>query len=121
MGDEFGPIGGVAGSDSLMMVDALSRAPVVSVGVEPSGVPEGVMHLGGGPARFAGCSTRSSARRADHRVPRIDPDPAWVLPLPPADGQDRVAEALGCARQRLGGERVARGGGRPGTPPRCFS
>ena len=33
-GDELGPIGGVAGSDSLMLVHALARATVVSVGVD---------------------------------------------------------------------------------------
>jgi len=60
-GDEFGPIGGATGSDSFMMVDALSRAPVVSVGVEPSGVPEGVVQLGGGPDPF-----RQAPRCAAH-------------------------------------------------------
>jgi trehalose/maltose hydrolase-like predicted phosphorylase len=94
-GDEFGPIGGATGSDSFMIVDALARAPVVSVGVEPGGVPDGVMHLGGGPARFAELLDVQVARRADHRVPRIDRDPGWVLPLPPGLGQARVAESLG--------------------------
>ena len=94
-GDEFGPIGGAMGSDSFMIGDALSRAPVVSVGVEPDGVPEGVVHLGGGPTRFAELLAVQLTRRADHRVPRIDHDPGWVLPLPPRIGQVRVAESLG--------------------------
>ena len=94
-GDEFGPIGGATGSDSFMIVNALSRAPVVSVGVEPDGVPEGVMHLGGGPTRFAELLDGQLARRAAHRVPGIDRDPGWVLPLPPGIGQVRVAESLG--------------------------
>ncbi len=94
-GDEFGPIGGATGSDSFMVVDALSRAPVVSVGVEPNGVPEGVMHLGGGPSRFAELLDVQLTRRADHRVPRIDRNPGWVLPLPLRINHVRVAESLG--------------------------
>ena len=62
-GDEFGPIGGVEGSDSLMMVPELAGAVVVSVGVEPGGVPEGVLHLGGGPARFVELLDDQLARR----------------------------------------------------------
>ncbi len=94
-GDEFGPTGGAKGSDSFMIVDALARAPVVSVGVEPGGVPEGVMHLGGGPTRFAELLDAQLTRRVDHRVPRIDRDPGWVLPLPPRTGQVRFAASLG--------------------------
>ena len=104
-GDELGPIGGARGSDSFMMVDALSRAPVISVGVEPSGVPEGVMHLGGGPARFAELLDVQLTRRADHRVPRIDRDPGWVLPLRPRLGQVRVAASLGCLGNGWAGTR----------------
>ena len=94
-GDEFGPIGGATGSDSFMIVDALSRSPVVSVGVEPGGVPQDVTHIGGGPARFAELLDGQLTRRADHRVPRVDHDPGWVLPLPPSIAQLRVAESLG--------------------------
>ena len=39
-GDEFGPIGGVVGSDSLMTVKAFARSVVVSVGVEPGAFPK---------------------------------------------------------------------------------
>ena len=51
-GDEFGPITGIPGSDSLMLIPEVRDAVVASVGPEPGGVPEGVIHLGGGPARF---------------------------------------------------------------------
>jgi hypothetical protein len=51
-GDELGPLGGEPGSDSLMLADDGSRAVAISVGVEPEGVPAGVLWLGGGPARF---------------------------------------------------------------------
>ena len=51
-GDEMGPLGGEAGSDSLMLAGDGARAVAISVGVEPEGVPAGVTLLGGGPARF---------------------------------------------------------------------
>jgi hypothetical protein len=51
-GDEMGPLGGEAGSDSLMLAGDGSRALAISVGVEPEGVPAGIISLGGGPARF---------------------------------------------------------------------
>jgi hypothetical protein len=51
-GDEFGPVAGFAGSDDRLRQVA-DDAAVISVGTEPNGVPSGVRHLGGGPARFA--------------------------------------------------------------------
>jgi trehalose/maltose hydrolase-like predicted phosphorylase/hydroxymethylpyrimidine pyrophosphatase-like HAD family hydrolase len=50
-GDEFGPLAGITGSDDRLRA-AAGDATVVSVGVEPNGVPPGVLHLGGGPPRF---------------------------------------------------------------------
>lgn len=52
VGDEFGPVGGVAGSDSMLLIPQASKATVVSVGVEPNGVPEHVEHRPGGPIAF---------------------------------------------------------------------
>jgi len=51
-GDEFGPIAGFDGSDFKMVTPEARDAVYVSVGPEPNGVPEGVIHLGGGPRRF---------------------------------------------------------------------
>jgi trehalose/maltose hydrolase-like predicted phosphorylase len=62
LGDEFGAIGGFAGSDDRLRAGFV-RAPVVSVGVEPSGVPEGVVHLGGGPRAFRELLADQIARR----------------------------------------------------------
>jgi hypothetical protein len=104
-GDEFGSIGGVAGSDSLMMVDALAHAVVVSVGVEPEGVPDRVVHLGSGPKRLMELLDEQLSRRAARRVPHIDLDPAWVLPLPTTRAKERVAEALGALGNGLAGTR----------------
>ncbi len=116
-GDEFGPIGGATGSDSFMIVDSLSRAPVVSVGVEPGGVPDGVTHLGRGPARFAELLDAQLARRANRRVPQVDPDPGWVLPLPSPITQFRVAESLGWLGNGLAGTRGSLEEDGPGSTP----
>lgn len=62
-GDEMGPLGGEPGSDSLMLVGDGERATAVSVGVEPEGVPAGVIALGGGPARFLDLLRDQVARR----------------------------------------------------------
>jgi len=116
-GDELGPIGGVAGSDSLMSVDVLSRATVVSVGIEPGGVPASVLHLGGGPACFTKLLDAQLARRAARRVPQIDPDPAWVVALPTAHAKERVAEALGTLGNGYAATRGTRDEDGPGTSP----
>ncbi len=51
-GDEFGPVGGVEGSDYRMLIPEVADATIVSVGPEPNGVPAPVLHLGGGPPCF---------------------------------------------------------------------
>jgi kojibiose phosphorylase len=51
-GDEFGPLAGFPGSDGKMILAEADGAVFVSVGAEPAGVPQDVVHLGGGPARF---------------------------------------------------------------------
>lgn len=117
VGDEFGPLGGVAGSDSLMLVPELARAAAVSVGVEPGGCPERVLHAGGGPARFLEIVRAQLARRRDHRVPSIDLDPAWVLPLPSAPHRQRAAEALGALANGWAGSRATREDDGPASMP----
>ena len=63
-GDELGPLAGSPGSDSLLRAGDGGRATTVSVGAEPGGVPEGVLALGGGPARFLALLRDQIARRA---------------------------------------------------------
>lgn len=108
VGDEFGSIGGVAGNDSLMVVDTLARARVVSVGVEPCGVPEGVLHAGGGPPRLLELLDDQLQRRASRRVPQVDADPSWVVVLPADPAKERVAEALGALGNGWAGMRGSR-------------
>ncbi|MDA8312931.1 MAG: hypothetical protein M0Z46_20420 [Actinomycetota bacterium] len=116
-GDELGPIGGVPGSDSLMLVEQLARAVVVSVGVEPGGVPPGVAALGGGPRRFLELLDAQLARRAARRVPRVDDDPRWVVPLPVHPSSERVAEALGALSNGRAGTRGSREDRGAGSSP----
>lgn len=114
-GDEFGPIGGVAGSDSLMVVPELARAVVISVGVEPGGAPEGILHLGGGPARFGALLDDQLARRHDRRVPAIDDDPEWIVELSDTAKEERVTEAIGTLANGGVGLRGSREEDGPGT------
>ena len=94
-GDEFGPLGGARGSDSMMLVPEASRAVVVSVGVEPAGVPDGVRRLGGGPARFLQLLDDQLQRHARRRVPAVDVDPAWTVVETGADPlRHRITETL---------------------------
>ena len=70
VGDELGALGGLPGSDSRLLIDGAAGASVVSVGVEPAGVPAGVVALGGGPARFLrllGAPASAAPRRAPCR------------------------------------------------------
>lgn len=92
-GDEFGPIAGFAGSDDRLRA-GVDGAVVVSVGPEPNGAPVGVLHLGGGPARFralladqirlrrvADRPRRRSSRRERWARAALRPptDPSWCF------------------------------------------
>jgi trehalose/maltose hydrolase-like predicted phosphorylase/hydroxymethylpyrimidine pyrophosphatase-like HAD family hydrolase len=78
-GDEFGSLGGLPGSDSLLLVPEAARATAVSVGAEPTGTPAGVIALGGGPERFVALLEDQRERRRRGDVPEVDGDPAWTL------------------------------------------
>jgi trehalose/maltose hydrolase-like predicted phosphorylase len=94
-GDEWGQLGGLPGSDSLLRTD--ERASAVSVGAEPAGVPEGVIHLGGGPERFAALLAEQIERRRRGEPPLADVDPEWTLCLRKQPALlARVAESLLC-------------------------
>lgn len=51
-GDEFGDVGGFAGSDERMITPDTKGVRIVSVGREPNGVPAGVIQVRGGPDAF---------------------------------------------------------------------
>ena len=78
VGDEFGRVGDVPGCSSWMLSGAVTA---VSVGVEPGGVPPGVLHRPGGPGSFRVLVDEQLKRRTRLRVPSIEEDPEWVLTL----------------------------------------
>lgn len=93
-GDEFGSLGDIAGSDSWMLVPESARATAVSVGVEPTGTPAGVLHLGGGPERFIAVLVDQLERRRRGDIPEIDEDPAWTISFEGFDSErERAIEA----------------------------
>ncbi len=77
------------------LVDAFPRAMVVSIGTAAVGTPEGTVYLERGPTRLIQLLDDQLARRASLRVPNIDLDPTWVVPLPVGHHLERIAEALG--------------------------
>jgi Glycosyl hydrolase family 65 central catalytic domain/Glycosyl hydrolase family 65, C-terminal domain len=103
-GDEFGPLGGLAGSDSFLLVPEGLRATAVSVGAEPTGVPDDVIGLGGGPEAFVSLLEDQLARRLAGDPPELDGDPLWTLEYDDADPlMERVRDSLfAIADGRLG-------------------
>ena len=103
-GDEFGRLGGLPGSDSLLLVPEAARATIVSVGVEPTGVPEGVILIGGGPPLFLGLLEEQIERRRRGEVPGLEPEPGWALAVEGFDPHlERVHESqFALADGRLG-------------------
>ena len=94
-GDEFGPLGGLIGSDSFLLVPEGSRATVLSVGAEPTGAPADVLSPGGGPAFFLRVLADQLERRRRGDVPDLDHDPDWTLTVEGLDPRlERVHESL---------------------------
>ncbi len=94
-GDEFGPLGGLAGSDAYLLVPEASRATAFSVGAEPTGTPARVLSLRGGPEQFLAVLGDQLERRRRGDVPELDDDPAWTLEIVGVDPKlERVHESL---------------------------
>jgi hypothetical protein len=104
-GDELGFLGGVPGSDWAMAREAAS-ATVLSVGVEPEGVPDGVVWRRGGPAVFLDVLQDQLRRRLEREVPRTAPSPKWALRVEELDSSEKKERAhevrLTIADGRLG-------------------
>jgi trehalose/maltose hydrolase-like predicted phosphorylase len=93
-GDEFGPLGGLQGSDSYLLVPEAARATAISVGAEPTGVPAGVLAVPGGPERFLEILEDQLERRRHGDVPDVDADPDWTLTVEGLDPElERVHES----------------------------
>jgi trehalose/maltose hydrolase-like predicted phosphorylase len=103
-GDEFGQLGGLPGSDSLLLVPEGARATAVTVGSEPTGAPADVIDLGGGPDAFLAVLVDQLERRLRGDIPDVDTDPDWTLVYEGLDPHlERVRESiLTLADGRLG-------------------
>lgn len=95
----------------------LDRAVVVALGPDPTGIDERCIRLADGCEGLASLLEAQIARRHAHRVPPIDPDPAWVLTLPAAREAERVAEALGALSNGWCGTRASLEEDGPGSSP----
>ncbi len=94
-GDEFGPLGGLPGSDSLLLVPESAGAVALSVGAEPTGVPSGVIHVRGGPTTFLAVLEDQLTRRGSGAVPDVGRDEGWTIAIDGFDPElERVYEAL---------------------------
>jgi trehalose/maltose hydrolase-like predicted phosphorylase len=120
-GDEFGTIGGLPGSDSLLLVEEAAAATALSVGVEPNGVPAGVIALGHGPDAFAQVLGDQLRRRTRGELPLSNPDPEWTLTI---DGFDQTLERAHEALLTLGDGTIGTSGSplvaHPATSPRVL-
>ncbi|GAB3244378.1 hypothetical protein GCM10027448_04200 [Nocardioides dilutus] len=95
VGDEFGALGGMPGRDASLLVPEAVGVLAISVGAEPSGVPAGVRHVGGGSAAFLGIVDEQVRRARLRRVPEICRDPRWTIVERGVDvARHRVTESL---------------------------
>jgi hypothetical protein len=103
-GDEFGPLGGLSGSDLFLLVPEARGAVAISVGREPRGVPPEVHGLGGGPELFLHILEDQLQRRVDGAVPSVGDDSRWTLTVVGVDSElERVHETLlGLSDGRIG-------------------
>ena len=78
-GDEFGELGGVPGSDSLILVPGAEGALAFTVGAEPFGEPPGVLALPGGPDRAIEVLEDQLQRRRLGQPPLPRPVAGWCI------------------------------------------
>ncbi len=122
VGDDFGTRGGLAGRDAAMLLARAARATAASVGLEPDGVPPGVIVLGGGPSTFLGLLQDQLQRRRDRSVPEIDLDPAWIYQVRELDHESEGAhESLLTIADGLFGTAGAPLDSVAGTTPRVLA
>ena len=92
------------------------RVAVVCVGPAVHSPPAGVVHAGQ-PASLGDVLELQSARRRAHRVPHVDPDPRWTVPLPADPAERHLAESLGSLANGRAGSRAALEENDPGGAP----
>ena len=122
VGDDFGTRWGLAGRDASMLVPQAARVTAASVGLEPDGVPPGVIRLGGGPDTFLRLLQDQLHRRRERSVPEIDLDPAWIYQVREFDHESEGAqEALLSIADGLFGTSGAPLDSVAGTAPRVLA
>jgi trehalose/maltose hydrolase-like predicted phosphorylase len=92
----------------MVLIPELERATALSVGAEPSGVPERVLGIGGGPATFLRILADQIERRRRGDLPTIDEDPRWTVIL---EGYDPLVERARSALLTLADGRIGSTGG----------
>jgi trehalose/maltose hydrolase-like predicted phosphorylase len=104
VGDELGSLGGLVGSDSMLLIAAAEPAVVVSVGEEPAGVPPGTIMRGGGPEEFVRLLDHQLGLRRSGAMPLATSDPRWTFLVDGDDAADEQAREsmLSLADGRIG-------------------
>jgi len=88
------------------LTDVFPRAAVVDTGVAVDDAGQVLSVL-----------DEQLTRRAERRVPQIDQDPAWTVPLPEGRDHERMAEALATLSNGCAGTRGSRGEVGPDAAP----
>jgi trehalose/maltose hydrolase-like predicted phosphorylase len=121
-GDEFGPLGGLPGSDSYLLPPDAERAVAVSVGREPTGVPHGVLALGGGPETFLALLHDQLERRRRGDLPELDGDESWTISVRGFDPElERVHSSLLTIADGVIGTSGSPTGSHPSARPRVLA
>jgi trehalose/maltose hydrolase-like predicted phosphorylase len=110
---------GITGELVLVVGRASSWPPLARAIVLPPGGRAGRSKIGS-PSGLVGLAATLQAqldRRAERRVPQVDPDPAWTFGLVEDGPHQRSAEALGSLCNGQVGVRGSREEGGPGTAP----
>jgi trehalose/maltose hydrolase-like predicted phosphorylase len=121
-GDEFGPLGGLPGSDSFLLPTDAARAVAVSVGREPTGVPRDVLSLSGGPETFLALLADQLERRRRGDLPEPDGDEAWTISVRGFDPElERVRSSLLTIADGVIGTSGSPVGSHPSARPRVLA
>jgi len=121
-GDEFGPLGGLPGSDSFLLPTEATRAVAVSVGREPTGVPRGVVELDGGPEAFLALLRDQLERRHRGDLPEPGGDEAWTISVRGFDPElERVHSSLLTISDGVIGTSGSPVGSHPAARPRVLA
>jgi trehalose/maltose hydrolase-like predicted phosphorylase len=122
VGDEFGPLGGLPGSDAYLVPSGFERVTAVSVGREPTGIPDGVIALGGGPEAFIALLEDQLERRLRGDVPDLEDDPAWTIAVRGFDPElERVHSSLLTVSDGVIGTSGSPVGAHPAARPRVLA